>query len=248
MAPLAKPGASQTTHNAGAAGDRREALASAVNLARLLLTVAAGTFVLSGSLLNTLYVGRSLCLLEISWIALGLSLVFGFLVHGQYINQLAESELVVRRGALEAYSALQMLAVAAGLLLFGAFVLVNVGAGPQIEIRRASLGPQEDTVLITLDCRSGTGNGCQGEVTLQEPHAALRLGHTVFAEERDGPADVEVALPTEIEQGPRLHRPPGSIEVTVFARGRFGNASTESRTLRLQRSTTRPKGHVIPPN
>jgi hypothetical protein len=220
----------QQTHNRGNKEDRREALASSVNLARLLLTVAAGTFVLSGSLLNTLYVGRSLTLLELGWAALGLSLVFGFLVHGQYISQLAESELVVRQGALEIFSALQAIAVGVGLLLFGLFVLANVSAGPQIEIDRARVKSPEHAVLVSIDCRAGTGNGCQGEVTLRKPHLPGRIGRAVFSEKKDGPAEVKIPLPA---RGGREGRRQISkrVEVIVFARGRFGNSSTESKVL-----------------
>jgi hypothetical protein len=223
--------------------DKRQALSSAIALSRLLLSVAAGTIVLSGTLLQTIYVGRSLCLLEIAWVLLGVSLLLGYLVHGRYVTQLAKSDLTVRRGRVEVYSLLQFLAIVAGLVCFAIFVVVNVGSGPRLAVARADLGHGGRQIAVTLDCRSGADSGCQGEVTLKlARRPAVELGHAVFGDESDGPVVARVPLAPAVgrhlrrlsRQGPPL------LTVRALASGRFGNETRETAALRLSLSGRRP--------
>ena len=158
----------EAQYNTGDEEDRRQALSSAVGQSRLLLSVAAGTIVLSATFLSAIYVGRSLCLLVAAWIVLGISMFVGFVVHGEYTAQLAESDLTVRRGRLEVEMLVQLVAVLAGLSCFGLFVLGNVDAGPQLEIRRAAVDSARGEVTVSISCRSGAGTGCRGEVTLRQ--------------------------------------------------------------------------------
>lgn len=221
-------------YNTGTEGDRREALSSMVGQSRLLLSVAAGTIVLSATFLSAIYVGRSLCLLIAAWILLGISLLLGFVVHGEYTAQLAESDLTVRRGRLEVEELVQLIVVLAGLVCFGLFVLGNVDAGPQLEIRRAAVASARGEVTVTIACRSGAGTGCRGEVTLHQGSGGTEVGHTVFAQDQDGPNAVRVRLTAPpFRRLVRAH-PHRSVEVEVRAQGRFGNESTATKTLALE--------------
>lgn len=218
---------------AQAGADKREALSSALSLARLLLSAAAGTIVLSGTLLQTIYVGRSLCLLEASWALLGLSLVFGYFVHGRYIAQLDGSNLQ-STGTIEWLSLLQTLFVAAGLILFAIFVAINVSSGPRLEITRAELGPRGKNVAVTVDCRSGSGSGCRGEVTLRFAGKLPReIGRALFAGDADGPLKARVPLSRAEGRSLAAGRAQ-TLKVRVLATGRFGN-QTESTSLLLLR-------------
>jgi len=223
-------------HNARAEEDLRQALSSAVGQSRLLLSVAAGTIVLSATFLSAIYVGRSLCLLVAAWILLGISMFVGFVVHGEYTAQLAESDLTVRSGPLENELLVQLLAVLAGLVCFGLFVLGNVNAGPQLEIRRAAVVAARGEVTVTIACRSGAGTGCRGEVTVRRgsDSGGPEVGHTVFAQDQDGPNAVPLRLTSRTFR--RLVRadPHRLVEVEVRAQGRFGNESTATETLELE--------------
>lgn len=221
-------------YNSGREQDRREALSSAVGQSRLLLTVAAGTIVLSATFLTAIYVGRSLCLLIAAWILLGISMFAGFVVHGEYTAQLAESDLTVRRGRLEKEMLAQLLAALAGLFCFGLFVLGNVSAGPQLEIRRAVVALERGGATVFVACRSGAGTGCRGEVTLREDSdsGSREIGHTVFAQDQDGPSAVRLRLTAPPFR--RLSELSGDrVEVEARAQGRFGNESTATKTLTL---------------
>lgn len=149
------------------------------------------------------------------------------------MSQLAESNLRVRRGGFEVLNLLQVVAVSTGLVLFGLFVLTNVGAGPRIEIERAVLTADNSQVAVSLDCRSGAGTGCQGEVVLlsagKQPG---ELGHALFSQKQDGPEEARVRL------RPKAHRNlRAKTQVVVMARasGRFGNSAATERVVTLAR-------------
>lgn len=224
--------------------DEREALNATANLSRLLLTVGAGAIVLSGTLLQTVYVGRSICLLIASWLLLGLSFLFGYRVHGRYVTQLAKLEFTVRHGRLENLSLLQFLAVAAGLICFAIFVLANVGAGPSLNIRRTTLSKSGRALVVTVDCRSGTDAGCRGEVVLhsngKHGHA---IGHGLFASETDGPSEARIPLANAASLELQRTRAP-RVHVTVLVRGQFGNETEASSLLRVERSRARQRRRV----
>jgi hypothetical protein len=214
--------------------DKRQALSSALSLGRLLLSVAAGTIVLSGTLLQTIYVGRSLHLLEAAWVLLGVSLVFGYLVHGRYIAQLDESNLD-STGAFEWLSLLQSLFIAAGLTLFAIFVAINLDSGPRLEATRTELGVGARYVVATVDCRSGADSGCRGEVVLGLAGKRPReIGRTLFAAKADGP--LRARVPLSRAEGKFLATGKARIlEVHALATGRFGNQTEVTVELRLRR-------------
>jgi len=225
--------------------EKREALRSVVNLARLLLSLAVGTIVLSATLLQTIYVGRCLLLLEIAWLLLGVSLFYGYRVHARYITQLNRSELTVTGTKIERFSRNQVLSIAAGLILFAIFVAINIDSGPQLAVTRLELGPGARYVTVDVDCRSGSDSGCRGEVTLKPARAAVgrhEIGRAVFADEADGPLKVRVPLgPTE---GKGLSAGKAQrLEVEAAATGRFGNQTESAETLLLRRPR-RPVVHV----
>lgn len=219
---------------ADATENRREALNAVLRLDRLLLSVAAGTVVLSGTLLQTIYVGRSLLLLEIAWVALGISLVVGYLVHGRYIAQLDESNLD-SRGLIEFFSLVQALAVLVGLALFGVFVAVNVESGPRLALVRAELGPRGRYISVTVDCRSGAGSGCRGEAIVavgrKLPH---EIGRGRFAADSDGPMTARVAL--RRREGASLASGRAIVlRINAIGTGRFGNQTEAGSKLLLRR-------------
>jgi hypothetical protein len=215
----------------------QEALSSVVRLARLLLSLAIGTIVLSATLLQTIYVGRCLLLLEIAWFLFGVSLVWGYRVHARYITQLNESDLSLRNGPIEKFSRNQVLSVAAGLILFAIFVAVNIGSGPRLAVTRLELGPDARYLAVSIDCRSGSDSGCRGEVVVKPAGVQKRhheIGRTLFANEADGPLKAKVPLsPTEskvlsVGKAQRL-------EIEAIATGRFGNQTEATKMLRLRR-------------
>lgn len=221
--------------SARAEDDKRQALSSGLSLSRLLLSVAAGTIVLSGTLLQTIYVGRTLCLLEGAWVLLGVSLVFGYFVHGRYVSQLDESNLN-STGTFEWLSLFQSLFIAVGLVLFAIFVAVNLGSGPRLKVTRAELGRGARYVAVTVDCRSGASSGCHGEVALASTGKRPReIGRTLFAEEADGPLNARVQL-NRAAGRPLATGKAQILEVHALATGRFGNQTETTSRLRLRRS------------
>lgn len=223
---------------AEAEADKRQALSSALSLGRLLLSVAAGTIVLSGTLLQTIYVGRSLHLLEAAWVLLGVSLVFGYLVYGRYIAQLDESNLQ-SSGTFEWLSFFQSLFIAAGLILFATFVAINIDSGPRLEVTRAELGYGARYVTVTVDCRSGANSGCRGEVALVFAGKRPReIGRALFADKADGPVKARVQL-NRAEGRSLAAGKAQTLEVQTLATGRFGN-QTESTSKLVLRRPQRP--------
>jgi hypothetical protein len=221
---------------AGSATGKREALSSVVGLARLLLSLAIGTIVLSGTLLQAIYVGRCLLLLEIAWILLAVSLFWGYRVHARYITQLNKSELEVRKSPIERFSRNQVLSVAAGLIFFAIFVVVNIGSGPRLAITRLELGRTSRSVAINIDCRSGSDSGCRGEVVLAARRSKRHheIGRALFVSATDGPLEARVPLPPragKVLAAGKAQR----MKVEAVATGRFGNQTEVSATLRLAR-------------
>lgn len=94
----------------------------------VLTTVSTATLALSATFLGDLYKGQSLTPLWVGWASLAASLVLGFLVMGQQVSLLAESDLRPRRGALEIYALLQLLAMLIGLAFLASFAVDNVTA------------------------------------------------------------------------------------------------------------------------
>jgi MFS family permease len=118
--------AGQDSHNQGTEEDRRHALDAIADFTKLLITLATGTVVLSATFLEKFYKGHSLTLLIASWAVIGLSVALGVIAFGQYISQLAESELKPRRSAVEGWNLAQLIAFGAGVVLFAIFAVQNV--------------------------------------------------------------------------------------------------------------------------
>jgi hypothetical protein len=215
-------------------GDKREALDAGLRLARLLLSVAAGTIVLSATLLQTIYVGRSQHLLEVAWILLAVSLLLGYLGHGQYVTQLDNSNLKTK-GRFERLSLFQFLFLFAGLGLFAIFVAINLRAGPRLETTRAELLGGGRLVAVTVDCRSGSDSGCRGEVTLIAARKKpIQIGRGLFAGEADGPQVARVPVSAAERASLTVGKAP-TLEVKARATGKFGNQTESTSTLLLRR-------------
>jgi hypothetical protein len=118
-------------YNTGTGEDRRKAIDAISDYNKLLISLATGTIVLSATFLEKFYRGTSLHLLILAWAALGLSVVFGLFSYGEYINQLAESNIKPRHGRLEILSLFQWGELFAGVVLFGFFVVNNVTKKPE---------------------------------------------------------------------------------------------------------------------
>lgn len=214
--------------------DKLAALEAGLRLARLLLSVAAGTIVLSATLLQTIYAGRSQHLLEVAWALLGVSLLLGYLVHGQYVTQMDNSDPEVG-GRFEGLSLFQFLFLLVGLGLFAIFVAINLGAGPRLEATRAELLGNGRLVAVTVDCRSGSDSGCRGEVTLLAPgRKPAQLGRGLFAGDADGPQVARVPLSAATSASLAAGRAP-TLQVRTRATGKFGNQTSSTSKLLLRR-------------
>ncbi len=156
-----------TSYNQGDADDRREALKGAVDYTKLLTTLATGAVVLTATFLDDLYAGRSIELLIISWIAFGLSVLAGLIAFGEYVSQLAESTLKVRRGTMEFANFCQWILVTVGAVCFGFFAIANVTASPTIEIAHDETGFTGKRAKTTLVCPPDALHGCSGTVSFK---------------------------------------------------------------------------------
>jgi hypothetical protein len=213
---------------------KREALDAGLRLARLLLSVAAGTIVLSATLLQTVYVGRSHCLLLVAWGALAISLILGYFAYAEYVNRLEEAD-PDPKGLFEGLSLLQVITIFVGLVLFAIFVAINLSAGPRLEATRAELLGRARVVAVTVDCRSGSDSGCRGEVMLGPPgKPAGTFGRALFAGEADGPQVARVRLRAgAVALLAKASKP--KLEVVARATGRFGNQTRATGVLVLRR-------------
>ena len=106
---------------------QRAALDAIVSYMKLETTLAAGAVVLSATFAQHLYRGHSIWSLVVAWSLLGLSIFFGFLVHGEYITHLAESNVALRRGErMEWWALLQTLCLLVGFAFLAFFAVTNV--------------------------------------------------------------------------------------------------------------------------
>ncbi|MFB7373188.1 hypothetical protein ACFC0D_25450 [Streptomyces sp. NPDC056222] len=120
------PGTSQ--RNTGSPDDKRAAMLAIISMTTVVSTVSTATLAISATFLGDLYQGQSLTALWVGWALLGVSLILGFLVMGQQVNLLAESDLRPRGGTLEVYAFLQLITVLAGFGFLAAFAVDNVTA------------------------------------------------------------------------------------------------------------------------
>lgn len=114
------------SYNTGTGEDRRKALDAILEYNKTLITLATGTLALSATFIGKeLYRGRSVRWLVFSWIALGVSLLFGAVGIGAHISQYAESDIQPRRSQSEYFSLGQLVTLAAGLAMLGYFAIDN---------------------------------------------------------------------------------------------------------------------------
>lgn len=154
-------------YNQGTEDDRREALRGAVDYTKLLTTFATGAVVLTATFLDSLYAGRNIELLIVSWIAFGLSVLAGLIAFGEYVSQFSESTLKARRGTMEFANFAQWILVAAGAVFFAIFAISNVTANPTIEIARDESGVSGKHARTTFICPSNALHGCSGMVSFR---------------------------------------------------------------------------------
>lgn len=115
-------------YNSGDRDDLRKALDAIYDYNKTLITVATGSVALSATFLKDLYQGRSIHLLAISWIVLGVSVLAGMIGMGGYVSQYAESRPRPRRGLPEYASLIQLLGVVVGLSFLAVFAVRNATA------------------------------------------------------------------------------------------------------------------------
>lgn len=227
-------------YNSGKPEDLRTALGATTDMARLLFAVAAGAVVLSVTFLEKVYVGHALVLLVIAWLLLGLSLLMGYISFGLYVSQLAESELLPRRTALEKFALAQFALAFVGLVLFAVFAQQNIAAGPIVELNTVRLLARDPPRLeLDFHCRSGAGTGCHGVVRLYATADDRRpFASKLFTTRRDGASAVTLRLPRAAAA--RLRRAKHlKVSVCVKASGRFGNESTRRELLGVPRAKAR---------
>jgi uncharacterized membrane protein len=134
-------------YNTGSEDDRRSALRAIADLTKIQMSLSTGAILVSATFLNDFYNDKGLPLLMVSWLLFVISIVFGFFALGQYISQLAESEIKPRRSALEWLNLAQWVGLAAALVLFAIFVILNVTAETQ--------GEKDETAALVSRLISG---------------------------------------------------------------------------------------------
>jgi hypothetical protein len=150
-------------YNTGQPEDLRKALDSFSDYNKLLITIATGTVALSAVFLKDIYKGVALTYLIWSWALLGVSFFLGVVAVGQYINQLAESQIKVRRGLLEVLSLLQFVALMVGLGCFGVFAVQNATQPSNIPSKTSNTAahstPSSTSSVTTASSTSNTTLG-----------------------------------------------------------------------------------------
>ncbi|WAZ20187.1 hypothetical protein STRCI_001286 [Streptomyces cinnabarinus] len=125
-----KKAVSTEEHNTGEPEDKRAALNTIGTLTNSLITLATGTLALTVALLKSIYgEGDWEWAMWTGWGLLAGSVLLGFVVLGQQISLLAESDLKPRGGLLEWLGLIHLLTVTAGLVLLAIFAQQNVGVG-----------------------------------------------------------------------------------------------------------------------
>ncbi|HKP88510.1 MAG TPA: hypothetical protein VJT75_00910 [Thermoleophilaceae bacterium] len=211
--------------------DVRSAIAVVADMARLLITIATGAVVLSATFLEKFYAGESLELLEASWVVFGFCILMGYVSLGEVTRQYDESDLQVRRGPLEAYGFLQLLAFLGGGALFAFFVAANLSANPVVDVEFGAAHVAAHKLRIPVDCSSRTP--CTGTTRTVLKVRGRTRAHAVqaFAAGGDGLATIAVPLTRAT-----LHRHP-QAEVTVTARDRTGRSTVTVASGRVSTST-----------
>jgi hypothetical protein len=207
--------------------DQREALKGAVDYTKLLITLATGTVVISATFLDKFYAGKDSGLLIAAWIVLGVSVVVGFLAHGEYIRKLAESNLAIKNTGIEHANLGQFALAIAGVVLFAIFVVSNVTAKPTIRVAREQTGITGRVATTALVCGATATNGCTGSVAFElgGPHVRppVSLGQAVFA--TDHPGVINVTAPDFVPNALKGGLTADQLTVHVQVAGRFGNTA-----------------------
>jgi hypothetical protein len=229
-------------YNKGEPEDRRRALSGAVDYTKLLTTLATGTIVLTATFLGEFYAGHMLSLLIASWAALGLSVLAGLVAFGEYISQLAESKLQVRRGLMEGANLLQWFLLVAGVALFAIFAVSNVTSSPPVGVDRYGSGIEHRHPTAVVICPADAVGGCSGYVEFRVQARAdgkgLELGTVPFA--TDGPGDVMVTSPRALSCK-AMRSSSDRLRIVVRGGGRYGGAKTVAATIRTRsRCGSRP--------
>lgn len=103
------------------------ALDAIVGFMKLEVTLAAGAVVLSATFLDNIFQGYSIWAMIVAWTLFGLSIVFGFFVHGEYITRLINNKTEVKRGErIEVLALLQTITLFAAFAFLATFAVMNV--------------------------------------------------------------------------------------------------------------------------
>lgn len=230
-------GPSPTVWNQGEADDLKTALGAAVDYAKLLVTLATGTVVLSATFLDKFYFGRSLWLLVAAWSLLGLSILCGLGVMGEFVSRMAESDLTIRHTSMEATTLAQWFTGVGGLLAFGVFVALNITAPPRLSIEGDTARVTSKGVLkVAVSCRAGEKPNCSGTVggVMRAGGATVPVRSKRFAITDAAAAPVRLWIPRELRRQVTAGTQ-ADVMLTVRARARFGNETTVTEHLSVAR-------------
>lgn len=123
--------ASKAENNNQHQQSQHSALDAIASYVKLEVTLAAGGIALSATFLDSVYRGHSIWSLIVAWSLLGLSIIFGFLVHGEYITRLVNDNVKVRRGErIEILALCQTVCLFTAFAFFAAFAITNVTVNP----------------------------------------------------------------------------------------------------------------------
>lgn len=223
--------------NRGTADDRREALSAAVEYAKLLVTLTTGTVVLSATFLDKFYFGTSLWLLLVAWALLGVSILFGLGVQGEYVTRMAESDLTIRHTSMENTTLAQWISGVLGLLLFGLFVALNITAPPRLTIDSETARVTSKGVLkVAVSCRAGDKPNCSGTVggTMSAGGASAPVRSKGFAIADSASAPVRLWIPRDLRRQV-VAGAQADVVLTARAHARFGNETQVTKRLTVGR-------------
>jgi hypothetical protein len=132
QSPVPSEGATQgrpDDHNTGSLEDKRSAMKEMASYAVSVNTVAVATLAFTVGLINNIHHARYEWALQWGWGLLLGSVLFAFLVIGQYASQLARSIIKPRQGPLEWLLLLAFVCLMVGLCFVTVFGFNNISTG-----------------------------------------------------------------------------------------------------------------------
>jgi hypothetical protein len=115
-------------HNRGSLKDKRAAMKAMLSYAISINTVSVATLAFTVGLINNIHLAHDAWALKWGWALLLGSVLFAFLVIGQYASQLAESRVKPRQGPLEGLLFIAFACLMVGLSLVTVFGFNNISS------------------------------------------------------------------------------------------------------------------------